>query len=94
MAAEAEPRPAADAPEGPQDAATAPETPAPEQAPTAADATPQAAAVRPMAAVAAPGRVMVFRVTVPEERAREFVAAMRRIPGVHGGPWHDERTSE
>jgi hypothetical protein len=37
--------------------------------------------------------VMVFRVTVPEERAREFVAAMRGIPGVHGGPWHDERMS-
>lgn len=87
MAAEAGPGPATDAPEGPQDAASAPETPAPEQVPTAAGAAPQAA-------VAAPGRVMVFRVTVPEERAREFVAAMRRIPGVHGGPWHDERTSE
>lgn len=87
MAAEAGPGPATDAPEGPQDAASAPEEPAPEQVPTAAGAAPQAA-------VAAPGRVMVFRVTVPEERAREFVAAMRRIPGVHGGPWHDERTSE
>lgn len=94
MAAEAGPRPATDAPEGPQDAASAPEAPAPEQAPTAAGAAPQAAAARPVADAAAPGRVMVFRVTVPEERAREFVAAMRRMPGVHGGPWHDERTSE
>lgn len=94
MAAEAGPTPATDAPEGPQEAQSAPETPAPEQAPTAAGAAPQAAAGRPMEAVAAPGRVMVFRVTVPEERAREFVAAMRRIPGVHGGPWHDERKSE
>lgn len=93
MAAEA-PRPATDAPTGRQDAASAPEAPAPGQAPTAAGAAPQAAAGRPVAAVAAPGRVMVFRVTVPEERAREFVAAMRAIPGVHGGPWHDERTSE
>ena len=94
MAAEACPVPATDAPEGPQEAQSAPETPAPEQAPTAAGAAPQAAAARPMEAVAAPGRVMVFRVTVPEERAREFVAAMRGIPGVHGGPWHDERKSE
>lgn len=93
MAAEAQ-EPAADAPTGRQDAASAPEAPAPGQAPTAADATPHADAGRPIAAVAAPGRVMVFRVTVPEERAREFVAAMRAIPGVHGGPWHDERTSE
>jgi hypothetical protein len=93
MAAEA-PRPAADAPTGRQDAASAPEVPAPGQAPMAAGAASHAAAGRPVAAVAAPGRVMVFRVTVPEERAREFVAAMRAIPGVHGGPWHDERTSE
>lgn len=100
MAAEA-PEPAADAPTGRQDAASAPDVTAPGQAPTAADAAPQADAGRPIAAVAAPGRVMVFRVrvmvfrvTVPEERAREFVAAMRAIPGVHGGPWHDERTSE
>lgn len=94
MASEAGPRSATDAPEGPQEAPSAPEEPAPGQAPMAADSVPQAAAARPMAAVAAPGRVMVFRVTVPEERAREFVAAMRGIPGVHGGPWHDERTSE
>lgn len=93
MAAEA-PEPAADAPTGRQDAASAPDVTATGQAPTAADSTPQTAAGRPIAAVAAPGRVMVFRVTVPEERAREFVAAMRAIPGVHGGPWHDERTSE
>lgn len=94
MAAEAVQVPATDAPEGPREAASAPEEPAPGQAPTAAGAAPQAAAARPVADAAAPGRVMVFRVTVPEERAREFVAAMRRIPGVHGGPWHDERTSE
>lgn len=93
MAAEA-PKPATDAPTGRQDAASAPDVTATGQAPTVAGAAPQAAAGRPVAAVAAPGRVMVFRVTVPEERAREFVAAMRAIPGVHGGPWHDERTSE
>lgn len=92
MAAEAGPGPVTDATEGPQEAASAPEEPAPGQAPTAS-ATGRAAAACG-AAPAAPGRVMVFRVTVPEERAREFVAAMRRIPGVHGGPWHDERTSE
>lgn len=91
--AEAEPMPAKDAPTGRQEAASAPETPAPAQAPTAGDAEPQAAAGRPVEDAAAPGMVMVFRVTVPEERAREFVAAMRRIPGVHGGPWHDERMS-
>lgn len=87
------PEPPADAPTGPQDAASAPVEPAPVQAPTEAATGPQAAAGRPVAAVAAPGRVMVFRVTVPEERAREFVAAMKAIPGVHGGPWHDEGMS-
>jgi hypothetical protein len=92
--AEAGAGPATDAPEEPQEAPSAPERPLPRKPPTEAATEPQAAARRPVAAVAAPGRVMVFRVTVPEERAREFVAAMRGIPGVHGGPWHDEGTSE
>lgn len=92
--AEAGTMPAKDAPTGRQEAASAPETPAPVHKPTAGDAEPQAAAGRPVEDAAAPGRVMVFRVTVPEERAREFVAAMKAIPGVHGGPWHDEGTSE
>ncbi len=93
MAAEA-PRPPEDAPTEPREAPSAPVPPIPGQAPTAEGPAPQAAAERPVGAAATPGRVMVFRVTVPEERAREFVAAMRAIPGVHGGPWHDERKGE
>lgn len=93
MAAEAGPVPATDAPEEPHEAPSAPVAPAYAQAPTAADAAPQAAPQPAVAEAAAPGRVLTFRVTVPEERAREFVAAMKKIPGVHGVLWHDEKRS-
>ncbi|MGN0076238.1 MAG: hypothetical protein ACI38Z_04615 [Parafannyhessea sp.] len=56
------------------------------QLPIAERQAPQAGAQAPTAA----SGVIVFRVEVPRAKAREFVAAMRRIGGVHGRPWRGE----
>ena len=65
-----------DAPETAQEAAESPQDAAPVPTPTVAEVAPQAGAQ-------GAGRVLAFRVEVPESRTREFISEMKRL-GFHG----------